>query len=701
MYTTPGGLAMDLYARGFFHPESLAIVGVSDAPSNLARVIVENLQRFRYKGRVYPVGNTGQTAGDLRILRNISDIEEVPDLAVLLIPARFVPEQLAACGQKGIRHVVVETGGFSEYSTENRGLEDEVISIAQQYGIRLVGPNCFGVINFDIGLILPFFVLRPQYMRKGYASMVSQSGGIVYDTCMLCSVENVGLSKLVSMGNKLDLNEADFLDYLIADRETKVIGLYLEDFAKGRELMRLAAGTDKPVVLLKANRSSAGTEIARFHTAALTGDDAVADAAIRQAGIHRVNNLVEMIDLFKIFDLPLMRGRRLGLITRSGGHGVLAADAAHRYGFELARFSDSFFEAARESKRSNVIRATNPLDIGDVYDMGAYGDLLELALREDEVDGVGFIVTFSSESEGLQVEGFVKKASEIMSSYEKPVALCVISNKDQWFAIKQATDMPIFADIDTALKALRSSFEHWEWHSDGAGAHVLPDEERQQPSRCRVRDRQTAESRLAKPSETFDLLKQYGVPVVDYEIVREAGEAILAARRIGYPVALKMASAEVLHKTERGGVRLNIAGQEQLEAALREMEGDSFIVQKMVPPGRELIVGVKADAEFGPVLVLGLGGIFAELLKDVSMRILPIDRAIARQMIDQLRGAPLLKGFRGEPASDLEALEDVLLAVSRLCIERRDIVNLDINPVILHEEGQGCVVVDAKLGHKD
>lgn len=687
---------MDHHVEDFFHPASLAIVGVSEAPSNLARVIVENLQRFGFKGRIFPVGNTGERIGDLQILRNTVEINEKPDLAVLLIPARYVPEQLEACGRKGIRHVIIETGGFSEYSEENHPLEERAIKIARHYGMRLIGPNCFGVINFSVGLTLPFFILRPQYMRKGGASLISQSGGILYDTCMLCSVENVGLSKLVSMGNKLDLNETDFLDYFIHDRETKVIGLYLEDFAEARKLMRLAATTEKPVIVLKANRTAAGTEIARFHTAALAGDDAVADAAIRQAGMHRVNNLVEMVDLFKIFDLPLMRGRRLGLITRSGGHGVLAADAAHRHGFELARFSDSFFEAVQGTKRSNVIRATNPLDIGDVFNMASYGDLLELALREEDVDGVGFIVSFSSEREGLQVEGFVKRASEIMALYDKPVALCVITNRDQWFGIKQAGDIPVFSDIDTALNALQTSFQHWKRHKE-SGHDRSPVKEGEQGSRHCARDREAASGRFTHPSEVFELLKQYGVPTVDYEIVREAGEAIQSAHRIGYPIALKIASDDVLHKTEQGGVKLNITGDEQLESALHEMKGDSFIVQKMAPAGLELIIGARMDEEFGPVILLGLGGIFAELLKDVSMRILPIDREIAREMINQLRGSALLKGFRGRQAANIEALEETLLAVSRLCVERRDITNLDINPLILYEEGRGCVAVDVKL----
>jgi acetate---CoA ligase (ADP-forming) len=630
-------------------------------------------------------------------LRSIHDIEETPDLAVLLIPARFVPEQLAACGEKGILHVIIETGGFSEYSTENRGLEAQVMSVAQRYGIRLVGPNCFGIINLEIGLILPFFILRPQYMRKGTASLISQSGGIVYDCSMLCSVENVGLSKLISMGNKLDLNETDLLEYFIDDAKTKVIGLYLEDFARGRELIRLAQATDKPIVLLKANRSVAGTEIARFHTAALAGDDAVTDAAVRLAGMHRVDNLVEMIDLFKIFDLPLMQGRRLGLITRSGGHGVLAADAAHRHGFELAGFSDKFFEAVHKAKRSNVIRATNPLDIGDVYDMAAYADLLELALKEEDVDGVGFIVTFSSEGEGLMVEGFVKKASEIMSCYEKPVVLCIISNGDQWFRIKQAADIPIFTDIDNALKALRTSLDHQQRHACRTSLDVWPGEEHERHSRSRQRDTVNGKGALAAPADGFNLLKHYHIPVVDFEIVREVGEAISAAHRVGYPVALKIASAEVLHKTERGGVRLNITGDEQLQTAISEMAGDTFVIQKMLPPGRELIIGARVDAEFGPVLLLGFGGIFTELLGDVSIRVLPIDRAAARQMIDQLRGVALLKGFRGTPAGDLRALEDVLLAVSKLCMERQDIVNLDVNPLIVYDEGRGCVAVDVKL----
>jgi acyl-CoA synthetase (NDP forming) len=268
--------------------------------------------------------------------------------------------------------------------------------------------------------------------------------------------------------------------------------------------------------------------------------------------------------------------------------------------------------------------------------------------------------------------------------------------------MKQATDLPIFADVDMALKALRRSFQHWEQHRRNAGVHALPGVEPEVPSTKREREKQAAKGHVVEPSDAFSLMKQYAIPTADYEFVLDAGEAISAARRIGYPVALKIASTEVLHKTEEGGVKLNISGDETLEAALHGMKGGhSFMVQKMALPGRELIVGAKIDAEFGPVLMLGLGGIFAEILKHVSMKVLPIDRTIARGMIDELRGAALLKGFRGERAADLEALEDALLAVSQLCMEQRDVTNLDINPLIVYEKGLGCVAVDVKLERID
>lgn len=676
--------------KAFFHPESIAVFGVSESPSNLARVIVENLVRFGFRGDIYPVGTARGLVAGIEIMASLDEAASVPDLAVVLVPARYAPQTLEACGGKGVRSVVLESGGFSEFSGDRKTLEAEVLSIARRHGMTVVGPNCFGVVNLEAGVVIPFFIIDPDYMKRGSASLISQSGGVFYDTCMLCSVENVGLRKLVSIGNKLMTNENDILEYILDDEGTGVVGLYLENFSDGRRFMELAASSDKPIVVLKANRSPSSGEIAKFHTTALAGDDDVAEAAMRQAGVIRVTNFQEMVDCFKVFSLPVLKGRRLALISRSGGHGVLCADAAKRYGFEFARLSDRFFEGIAE-KKLNVIAATNPLDIGDVYDLNEYGSILEMALQEDGVDGVVFVVTYSSESDGGKVRDFVRFASRTTPAYDKPVALCVVTNRAEWFGVKEAADLPVFTDVDQAMRALGWSLRHYEARRRGRIAPPGPDGQyRAHAGENRVR-------RFLDPAECFSLLSRYGLPVAQNTPAGGRDEVLERAEALGYPLALKSGEGEVLHKSETGGVFLDIRDREGLLRALDRMDAKRFIVQKMVPEGREVIIGGRFDNEFGPVVVCGLGGIYVEILADRSIRVAPVDDAEARDMIEDLKGAPILKGARGRKPSDIRALTNVIIGVSNLLVANPDIVNLDINPVIVHDEGKGCVIVDAKI----
>lgn len=673
----------------FFYPKSIAVFGVSDTPANLARVIVENLIRFGYTGEVYPLGARDGVVAGKKVLKDLDAVKGTPDLAVILVPARYAPETVEACGKKGIRSVILESGGFSEFSGERLGLEGAVLAGAEQYGMRIVGPNCFGVVNLEAGVVLPFFIIDPDYMKKGSATLISQSGGVFYDTCMLCSVENVGLRKLVSIGNKLMTDENDILEYILKDDGSGVVGLYLENFSDGRKLMALASSSPKPVVVLKANRSPLSGEIAKFHTTALAGDDDVAEAAMRQAGIVRVTNFQEMVDCFKIFSLPVLKGKRLALISRSGGHGVLCADAAKRYGFEFAVFSGDFFTGIH-AKKLNVIAATNPLDIGDVYDLDEYCPILEMALKEENVDGIAFVVTYSSETDGAKVRNFLRYASGIIPEYDKPVALCVVTNRAEWFAIKEAADVPVFTDVDQAVKALSWSFRHYEAKG-----------RRGKQSACaypgRIRCDARAGRRFLAPDECFSLLKQSGLPVARHAVVENRDDLFAAAGRTGYPVALKLADSSLLHKSEAKGVHLDIRDDRELAGAFEQMGSMRCIVQKMAPSGHEMIIGGRFDNEFGPVIVCGLGGIYVEIMADRSIRVAPVDDENARDMIDELKGSAILKGARGRKPADIAALQDVIVRVSKLLIENPHITNLDINPVIVNEEGRGCIIVDAKV----
>ena len=566
--------------KQFFQPKSIAVFGISDTPDNLARIIVENLDRFGFAGKVFPVGAKKGKLGNRNILTSINEIEETPDLAVILVPGRFVPDTLMACGKKGVRHIITESGGFTEFDDGKKALEEQIQAIASKFGIRVIGPNCFGAIDLSTGVVLPFFVLNPSYMKKGSVSLVSQSGGIFYDTCMLASCEGVGMNKLVSIGNKLLTSEIDCLEYFAHDETTSIIGLYLENFSNGRRLMELATRISKPIVCLKANRSPAAMEVARFHTTALAGDDEVTDAALKQAGIHRVQNFREMLDTFKVFSLPLIKGNRLALITRSGGHGVLAGDAAHRHGFEAAKLSDGFFDLVK-SKKINVIRTTNPVDIGDVYSLNAYGEIIEKALKEKNVDGIAFVATFSSETDGLAVKEALKHTQTLMQRYEKPVVFCMVTNKNQWFPMKEVSGFPTFTDVDDALKALALSREHFKHlGKDTFGRKNISFA--QHVNTIKSSD----SSGMMDAANSFSLLRGYGIDVAKYAVVKTAAEALIKAQEIGYPVALKVADPSVIHKTDQGGVVLNIKNGRELERNITKLNADAYLLQEMVP--REL-----------------------------------------------------------------------------------------------------------------
>ncbi len=677
--------------RRFFYPRSVAVFGVSPSSSNMGRIIVENLYRFEFEGGVFPMGRGGSLPGGQRIFAGLDELPEVPELAVVLVPAVHVPETLDACGRRGVKTVIIETGGFSEFADERALLESEIKDIAANRDMEVIGPNCFGVLNLETGLVLPFFIIEPAYMKAGHVSLISQSGGIVYYTCMLCSAENVGLNKVVSIGNKLLVDENDILRYLIDDPGTHVIGLYLENFSNGRRLMELAAGTAKPIILLKANRTPSGRKIAHFHTTALAGDDAVADAAMRQAGIHRVENFREMIDAFKVFGLPSLKGPRMALISRSGGHGVLSADSAHRHGFRLADLSQDFFETVA-AKKLGVIRATNPVDVGDVYDLDSYCHILDSALDEPDADGVVFIVTFSSESDAAKVQGLIRHTEQIVPKYDKPVVLCVISNRDHWFPIKLAADYPVFIDVDDGLKALAMCLVQSRKKTKPASGKGRADDTGAIPL-----GQPKGEARMLHPDIAFRSLETYGIPVAQFEVVKDREAALAAAARIGYPVALKVAWPPVLHKTEEQALALDLKDPSALENALADMKADEYLVQKMVPPGKEVIMGARHDSEFGHVILLGLGGVFAEVLKDVSLRIAPVDDDDAEEMLHEIKGSAILQGFRGKTAVDRDALRKALLSLSRLLMDHPEIKQIDVNPLIVAEAGGGCTAVDVKI----
>ncbi len=673
----------------FFFPRSIVIFGVSERRGNLGRDIVRNLNRFGYMGEVYGVGRRAMEVEGRRVYEDLADVPGTPDLAVLLVPAPAIAGALESCGKKGVLHAVIETGGFSEFGAERKGLEEGITAIARKWSIACMGPNCVGTINRENGLCLPFVPFDPDEIKEGKNSFISQSGGVMHEIVRRSAAENSGLAKIASIGNKLMVDENDCLEFFMKDPGTDTIGMYLEDIKDGRRLMDLSSRTEKPILVLKGNSSPSGREIASFHTAALMGDEMVTEAALRQAGIHQVWSPQEMVESFKVFSLPAMKGTNLAILSRSGGQSVLLADEAYRHGFGLARLSPALFDLIKERVKGDVIRRTNPLDLGDVFDEIFYLEVLDGVLKEGGVDGAVFF--FDYEIDASAVVDMVKGAGRLSHLHEKPVLLCMVPDRTSWFRARDASPFPFFVDPRQAFRGLRRSFVHFKRKT----AVVRPGS----PDAGQTRAASTESSfRLVPAAASLAMVEGYGVPVVGYELVRNKADASNAAGKMGYPVVLKRVEPPILHKTEGDAVRLSLRSQKEVEQAIAAMPADLYLLQRMAPEGVETIVGGKRDAEFGPVVIFGLGGIFVEVLKDVSLRVAPIDEATALEMIGEIQGSALLEGARGTAAADLGSLVKVLVLVSRLLLDHPEVADIDINPLRVFKEGAGCLALDVKIG---
>ena len=678
-----------------FYPNSVAVIGVSEQPDNLAASIVRNLLDFGYKGTIYAIGLQDGISHGIPILTSVGALPDDVDLAVILTPAATVPELLDACGRKGIRHAVIESGGFTEYSEGGRLLEERVTAVARRWGMRFVGPNCISVINMEQGLCLPFARLDPEAAKLGPVSVLAQSGGVSITYLILLSETGLGANKVVSMGNKADLDEVDYLAYLLDDPGTEVICLYLESIEQGRRLLELASSSTKPIVVQKANTGRASAQIAFSHTAALANDNAVVDAALQQAGMARAASFGDAVALAQGLTLPPVVGDDLLLISRSGGHAVVAADKAEAYGFRLMPITEDLAAQVRRLFRADVIAPTNPLDLGAIFDFELYGQIVERSLHALDPDALLLIHTYSSGPEASMSQRLARRLSELSRELEKPLAFCAFAQRHEVEALKGHTDLPIFTEIEAAVRALAISRDR---HARSDWSPALPS---MPANRSNKAEALLAHDGILTTDAALDLCASFDIPVAEWAVVRDVESALLAADSIGYPVALKGLSTEAPHKSEAGLIALDIANPEQLRGAFDEVvsalpeyddrESASIMVQRMLPGGREVIIGGKQDPSFGPVVLFGMGGIYVETMKDIALRLAPLSRHGARQMMDELQGSPLLHGVGGEPPVDLEAVVDVLVSMSRLLVTCPEVVEIDINPLLVLESGAAAL----------
>jgi acetyltransferase len=692
------------FMEQFFYPQSLAVIGASQKEGNLARNIIKNCMEFGYKGNLLGVGKKPGNVFDTPILDSVEALPEGIDLAVILTPVQSIPGIMRKLGKIGVQRIIIETGGFGEFDPSRQAVEKQILEIIRRYDQHVIGPNCLGIINMESGLCTPFAPYR-RNMPTGNVSFVSQSGGMGRAFFSVLENEGIGLNKFVSMGNKLDIGEAELLQYLLNDPETRIIFMYLEDLREGREFLRVATSSDKPILVHKSNRGQMGSAIALSHTKAMATDDHVVDAALDKAGAIRINKTYELGKFLKAFSMPALRGPNIMVISRSGGHAVVTADACERQGLHLPPLPPGLVNRLQNHLRANVIRLQNPLDMGDVYDLKVFLMAVEEVLKQESIHGVVFILVYPEFVSAKDVRELIPGLIELMEQYQKPVAAIFISSFDEVKKLKQEFRLPIFSFSEEAVEALAVSYQHY-----------LLKKIRQEPTRKFQAYFDPAAVALLKKAkkkkrnlllhESFQVLDAYGLPITPYQLVQNPTQAVNFAHKVGLPVVLKVVSQKVLHKSKHDGVRLHLDTFAKVRKAFKEMETKmvdcelkdqegGIVIQKMIPAAQEVILGARRDPNLGPVVAFGLGGIFTELFRDIVIRLAPLNRSQVKRMITQLKIFPLLTKTGQNQGVDLKQVEECLLKVSDLITSYEEIVELDINPLILSSYGNS--IVDARI----
>jgi acetate---CoA ligase (ADP-forming) len=695
-----------------FRPRSTAVIGASNREGSVGRALFANVLMNGYTGVVYPVNDKAKSVLGVKAYPTVLQIPDEVDLAVFIIPALAVPAVLAECGQKKVKGAIVISAGFKELGPTGAQLELAVRDRARKYGIRLIGPNCFGVIDASpkVRLNATFGRAMPPF---GNIALISQSGAVGLSALEYAISEEAGLSKFASIGNKADINECDLLAYLRDDPETDVIMLYLEDLVNPSEFMRIARETTshpvkpKPILAIKAGRTSEGAKAASSHTGALAGSDAAYDAFFAQARILRVDTINELFAKGAALAYqPPPKGRRVGILTNAGGIGIMATDACVRAGLEIAKLTE---QTRTELKKHLPVTAAtgNPVDIIGDADANRYRAALELLAVDENVDCLLPIWTPTLMAESKDVASIT---ADIGAKSDKPILACIQSMMNPMEIRRQLMrdHIPHYQFPENAARALAAMVEFAEWSHRPQGevknfADVKPDVVKEILAKVRARP-----TRFVSEPEGHEILRAYGLPVPASKLTKTIEEALATAREIGYPVVLKIVSPDVLHKTDFGGVRINITDEAKLKAEhasllagvmAKKPDADVWgvLVQKMAPKGTETILGMNRDPSFGPILMFGLGGILVEVLKDVTFRIAPLNDISTDSMVNGIKAVKILQGYRGEAPRDVLKIKECLQRLSQLVTDFQEISELDINPLLVYEEGKGALVLDARF----
>ncbi len=700
------------HVQALLSPRSVAVIGASTRPDTVGRAVFANILLGDYQGVVYPVNPKAKSIMGVRAYASVLDIPDDVDLAVVVVPARVVPQVLEECGTKGVPAAVVISAGFKEIGPEGARLEARIREIARQYHMALMGPNCLGLINTD-----PNVRMNATFARSmppaGNIAFISQSGAVGVAALEYVVGENIGLSKFLSVGNKAALHENHLLEALARDPHTDVILLYLEDLEDPKGFIELAREITehKPILAIKSGRTREGARAAASHTGALAGSDEVYDSLFRQSGVLRVETLEELFDYARALALqPPPRGNRVAIVTNAGGPGIMATDASVRYGLHMAPLTRETRERLRVHLPPTA-SVQNPIDlIGDAKE-DRYALALDLVLKDENVDAVLVICTPQIM---IDLEAVARTVAHIARTHptKKPIVTSFMALDDlgKVVDILEEARIPNYRFPEAAARALAAMVKYTDWvHRPRTPIRVFEDVDREAARRIIARAREEGRRFLPEP-EAHALLRAYGFPTVPGQLARTPDEAVRVAHVLGYPVVLKVVSPQIIHKFDVGGVQLNLQTDEEVreafqrimeraQAAVPEADLWGVYVQKFIaePGGLEVILGMHREPHFGPLLMFGLGGVYVEVLKDVTFRIAPVRELGAYRMLREIRAKALLDGYRGQPPRDVKAIAECIMRLSQLAVEMEDIAELDINPLLVMESGRGARVLDARI----
>ena len=691
-----------------FFPRSIAVIGASNDPQAIGGKLFNNILSEGFTGPLYPVNQTSKVVRSVRAYTEIGEVPDEIDLAFVVVPQRFVIEVVEQCAAAGVRGVVVISAGFSEVGESGAADEARLLEIVRKSGMRMVGPNCMGLLNTASSVRLNG-TFAPVYPPAGNVAMSSQSGALGIAILDYANRNNIGISQFVSVGNKADVSGNDLIMAWEDDPQTDVITLYLESFGNPAKFSRIARriGRRKPIIAVKSGRTSAGSRAASSHTGALASSEEAVNALFRQAGVVRVDTIEELFDTASLLaNQPVPMGRRVGIVTNAGGPGILAADALEANGLVLPELSADL-RAAIGQRLPSEASTRNPVDLIASGGPGEFEHATSLLLDSGEVDSVIVIYVPTTSGGAIAVSESLRG---VQSRYSGHVALLSVFMQANGAGTslsgeEGARSIPTYTFPEAAALALSRAVRHGEWRARDPGVEMRLDDDSVTAIREVINSalsRLGGEGGWLDPNEIDECLRHAGLRTPRTRVATSLTDAQQAARDIGGPVVLKVISDDALHKSDLGGVVLGVVGDEDVSTAYERVTSvvpsyDGVVVQEMIEGGHEVLIGVAQDPNFGPLVVFGLGGVYVELLRDVSFRLHPITDTDAGEMITETRSHTLLEGYRNSPQGDVPALEEALQRVSALITVVPELMEMDLNPVKVLTPGDGVCVVDARM----